>query len=1215
MLLNATLKPVCRGLCAILLWLLATLPALAAAPPSGYFNMIARNVWELTQIPNIATETGRIKTSLQVADFEPVGLRATANTALTVYVEQLSGTGLPKLIMGTYDRQTVATYDLVAGVNTITNVNGGDLYLQYSSATPSDNNKVRVTFQGGYQQMPLYILGSTTHQQWLDMLDADSLSPNATLVSDRVFIVVSRIKADAFRNENQDTLLTLMDRVMQAEGDISGLDNSSPLHAPIVKNKLMLLEKASGNPDATSLGRVRIPTGSINWILSPSYILDSGGWGVFHEIGHHHQHWAWTWSTCIEVCVNIYSLAAKRAIHPGQQGMSTGDWNTVMNYLALPQASKNFNASSVSLFTRLGMFHQLWLAYGDAFYHTLHKRVREEAPAPSGDAAEMRLFMLYACQISGENLGQFFRNWGLNVNQSVYDEIDALGYPSPAIEPSTLREDLVATITSPANGAVFAAGSDIPLTATAFGPRAVTKVEFFEGSNKLGEDTSAPYTFQWTGVQPGAYAVMARVTAQNGTTVTSAAVNVTMEAISVTAPVENTAFAAGTAVNITASTGGGGSAVSKVEFYADSVKIGEAAAAPYSFSWQNAAPGVHTLTARALYQNGDTASSTGVGIVIGGAFPVADAYVRDGGSAGTNFGNATSIVVKKDGNNGYSRISYLKFDLSGLTNPGITKLRLSIIGAGSSVTGTQWQVWKCDNDSWTETGINWNNKPATTTLLASLPGKRSGVAEWDISAQVAEEAAGDKTLTLAIVSSVSGQTNDATFHSREAAEAILRPVLLVDNYPGITLIQPANGDTLTEHQPLSVKADAGDDRQVDSVTFYMNGQQKAVVTTAPYEWNWADAAPGTYGLRARVTDSAQLSTWSDSVTVVVVKDTIAPLVTAPPAITAFTEAGAPEMPVSIGQATATDNGSVATITHNAPALFPLGLTTVTWTATDRSGNTATATQAITVQHPKSTFGPLTIFAGTANGNDNTRRVDFMARLYLNGALVSTGTLLNQPISGNGLGNCQKFLLPLNADSITYTAADVLQLKILVRCAGGNGSFSIKCWYNEDSVNAASKGFSRFVKYTPTQPAGTFFYLGRQMELSTSSETGEAERIICLAGADFREVGTWSTVPDAGPAGAAVTISRMPGHPYTTMPAEFSIKAYPNPSAHEFTLTVQSESSKVIHVKVMDVAGRLVKQLYTTSGQLLRFGQDLKAGIYFVEVQQAEKREVVKLIKQ
>jgi endo-1,4-beta-xylanase len=37
------------------------------------------------------------------------------------------------------------------------------------------------------------------------------------------------------------------------------------------------------------------------------------------------------------------------------------------------------------------------------------------------------------------------------------------------------------------------------------------------------------------------------------------------------------------------------------------------------------------------------------------------------------------------------------------------------------------------------------------------------------------------------------------------------------------------------------------------------------------------------------------------------------------------------------------------VANDAPALFPLGTTTVTWTATDGSSNTSTAGQAVTVQ--------------------------------------------------------------------------------------------------------------------------------------------------------------------------------------------------------------------------------------------------------------------------
>lgn len=1165
--------------------------------------MVSRTVWELTQIPNIATETGRIKTSLQVADFEPVGLRATANTPLVLNVEQVSGSGLPKLIVGTYDRQTVTTYDLVAGVNTITNVNGGDLYLQYSSATPSNNNKIRVTFQSGYQQMPLYIKGATTHQDWLDMLAADTASPNVTLIADRVFIVVSQVKAEQYQNENQDTLLTLMDRVMQAEGDISGLDNSAPVHAPFSRNKIMMLEKASGNPDATSLGRVRIPTVNINWILSPSYILQDGGWGVFHELGHHHQHSAWTWSTCIEVCVNIYSLAAKRAIHPGQQGMSTSDWNSIMNYLAQPQASKNFNASSVSLFMRLGMFHQLWLAYGDAFYHTLHKRVREEAPSSGTDEVEMRTFMLYACQISGKNLGQFFRNWGLNVNQSVYEEINALGYPAPATDPSTLREDLTAMITAPAANAVFPAGSDINISATANGPEGIRKVEFFQGAVKLGEDSTAPYSYAWNGVSPGNYALTAKATSLSGAVATSAVTNVTMDAVSITSPVENTSFPSGTTIVINANAAATGSPITKMAFYADSIKIGESSTVPYSFSWQNATQGSYTLTAKAIYQNGDTATSSNVSIVTGGLFPVADAYVRDGGTATTNYGTATGLVVKKDGNSGFSRITYLKFDLHGFTDPGTAKLRLQLSGAGTAITGTQWQVWKSTDDSWTETGINWNNKPANAILLATLQGKRTGTAEWDISNQVIEEINGDKVLSLVIVSTVSGQTNDASFHSKEVADAKLKPVLLINTYPKITLMQPSNNDTLIEHSTVTIQANASDDQQVDSVQFYVNGEEKATVTSSPYQWSWEDVAPGTYGIKAKVTDSTQLSTWSDSITVIVIADTIAPVILAPPAITTST-ASSPAV-VNIGTPVVTDNGGVASITNNAPASFPIGNTTVTWTATDRSGNSATATQAVMVEYLKSSFGAITIFAGTTNNSSHGRQVDIQAQVYLNGALVGTGTLTDQTISGKDLGSSRKIVIPVSADSIVYTPADVLEVKLLARRHDAHGSFGIKLWYNADSITAFSKGYSRMDKFTPLSPDGNFFYLREQYALRSSAGNSVSSKTIPATGS-YQEIGTWSTIQ--------VTPQFISSLGKVT-DTEVGIKVFPNPSSNEFTLTLQSDGEKLVQIRIMDVTGRLVKQISTPAGQLIRFGAELKPGVYFVEVKQDEKRTVLKLVKQ
>lgn len=72
-----------------------------------------------------------------------------------------------------------------------------------------------------------------------------------------------------------------------------------------------------------------------------------------------------------------------------------------------------------------------------------------------------------------------------------------------------------------------------------------------------------------------------------------------------------------------------------------------------------------------------------------------------------------------------------------------------------------------------------------------------------------------------------------------------------------------------------------------------------------------------------------------------------PTVVAPSDVTI--EATGPLTPVALGTATATDpEDGTLTATPDTTGPFPLGTTTVTWSATDSQGNTATATQLVTV---------------------------------------------------------------------------------------------------------------------------------------------------------------------------------------------------------------------------------------------------------------------------
>jgi len=81
---------------------------------------------------------------------------------------------------------------------------------------------------------------------------------------------------------------------------------------------------------------------------------------------------------------------------------------------------------------------------------------------------------------------------------------------------------------------------------------------------------------------------------------------------------------------------------------------------------------------------------------------------------------------------------------------------------------------------------------------------------------------------------------------------------------------------------------------------------------------------------------------------VIVRDTTPPTITCPADVTVPVNSGSTANNVTLGKPVTSDNCSVASVANNSPAAFPLGSTTVTWSVTDGSGNTATGTQKVTV---------------------------------------------------------------------------------------------------------------------------------------------------------------------------------------------------------------------------------------------------------------------------
>lgn len=119
-----------------------------------------------------------------------------------------------------------------------------------------------------------------------------------------------------------------------------------------------------------------------------------------------------------------------------------------------------------------------------------------------------------------------------------------------------------ASLNSPANNATYTAPATISLaaSATASPGQIVSKVEFYQGTTKLGEDSTSPYTLTWSSVAAGSYSLRARTVDTMGLSATSAPVNITVnpQAPTITSQPQSQTISAGG--NVTFTVGVSGSA-------------------------------------------------------------------------------------------------------------------------------------------------------------------------------------------------------------------------------------------------------------------------------------------------------------------------------------------------------------------------------------------------------------------------------------------------------------------------------------------------------------------------------------------------------------------------------------------------------------------------------------------------------------------------------
>ncbi|MHA7056258.1 Ig-like domain-containing protein [Aquimarina sp. M1] len=272
----------------------------------------------------------------------------------------------------------------------------------------------------------------------------------------------------------------------------------------------------------------------------------------------------------------------------------------------------------------------------------------------------------------------------------------------------------VVTITSPAQGTSFTAGATVTISADASdADGTVDRVEFYNGNTMLGEDMSAPYTYDWTSIAEGNYTITVKAfDNENGEGAFSVSISVTQggsctaspyaagqvyvggdrvsyqgneyEAkwwtqnndpvtnrenvwkligpcgggqsapqVSLTTPTSGQSFTDGNTVAISANASDNDGTISKVAFYVDGTVVSEDTTAPYTTNW-TATLGNHTITAKATDNDNQTTTSTAVSISV----------TTDGGCTGSSSFKVVGYMPSWQGSAGaiqYDKLTHINY--------------------------------------------------------------------------------------------------------------------------------------------------------------------------------------------------------------------------------------------------------------------------------------------------------------------------------------------------------------------------------------------------------------------------------------------------------------------------------------------------------------------------------------------------------------------------
>jgi hypothetical protein len=368
-----------------------------------------------------------------------------------------------------------------------------------------------------------------------------------------------------------------------------------------------------------------------------------------------------------------------------------------------------------------------------------------------------------------------------------------------------------------------------------------------------------------------------------------------------TSPSDNSKYAAPASITVSASASDFDGSVTKVEFYANTQKVGEDTSSPYSISWNNVQPGYYVLRALASDNGGEVSESPPVEIFVHGsggslsgsmAQPPASVNLTTEGTADWgHWGLITNTTFNhKDG---------VPQQVSNFTKIGDNEVqRLDDNYTGYSwtdgtptisATGSKTGVFITGVANGFSLSLPADTTTRTVKVYVGLYGAQGNFQAYlsDFSAPAYTDTSLENVFgnsyavhTLSYTAASSGKTLQIRYRAKALYDADFGNVTLQaatlagggggNSAPTAALTSPANNAVFTAPANITLEASAADsDGTIAKVEFFNGATKLGEDTSNPYSFAWNNVAAGAYSLTARATDNQDATTTSTAVNITV----------------------------------------------------------------------------------------------------------------------------------------------------------------------------------------------------------------------------------------------------------------------------------------------------------------------------------------------------------